>query len=202
MGNSVSPSTEKMTRGQMGKFYDLLVAKLEKSSLPLHPTQEVIEEEGALIAEECVSNLQKWVEARLNTIIRVVRLNRTRTPQEAIHATGKVPYLNDEVVATMPRGDGEEVEVVFFKIGKSISCADLEKEYELRGLKPDPYAQAAVNEADQAFADEHPNGSQWKDAEGNYCCAIFYRWHDRRYVRVNRRGDVWFDDWWFSGVRK
>jgi hypothetical protein len=103
----------------------------------------------------------------------------------------------------MPKAEKDEDEVIFFKIGREVSCSELEKEYELRGLKPaDPYSQAAVNEADPAFADEHPNGTQWKDKDGNYCCAVFDRRGVERCVGVGRYGYVWLDYWWFAGVRK
>lgn len=96
-------------------------------------------------------------------IIRKVKVDRSRTPQEALDATGRwVQYIDHEVADAMPKGDGEEAEVIFFKPDLSerngvISDYDLEKEYELRGLKPaDPYSVAAVNEADHAFADKMP----------------------------------------------
>ena len=104
-----------------------------------------------------------------------------------------------------------------------ISDDDLEKEFELRGLKPaDPISVAAVNEADPAFADEKPHGTHWKDAKGKWCYAAFHRWDDDgRHVLVNRydsdwldrwgdgrevnicrSDDDWDDYWWFAGVRK
>jgi hypothetical protein len=111
-------------------------------------------------------------------------------------------------VDAMPKGEGNEVEVVFFKPDLSnrngfISDDDLEKEFDLRGLMPaDPISVAAVNEADPAFADEKPHGTHWKDAKGNWCCAAFNRWDDGREVIVDRDGSGWDDRWWFAGVRK
>lgn len=103
----------------------------------------------------------------------------------------------------MPRGDGDESDVIFFKPGRSVSDVDLDKEYALRGLVPaDPYALAAVNEADPAFADEHPNGTHWKDADGNWCYTAFNRWNDGRFVDVCRDVRGWFAYWWFAGLRK
>ena len=84
-----------------------------------------------------------------------------------------------------------------------ISDDDLEKEFELRGLKPaDPVSVAAVNEADPAFADEKPHGTHWKDAKGNWYYAAFFRWNGKRRVDVDRSGNDWDDRWWFAGVRK
>jgi hypothetical protein len=145
-------------------------------------------------------------EAVSNLIVRKVRVNRSRSPQEALDATTRVQYTDRKVVDAMSTGEGEEVEVVFFKPDLSerngrISDDDLEKEFELRGLKPaDPVSVAAVNEADPAFADEKPHGTHWKDAKGNWCCAAFYRWRDGRDVCVCRYSRDWNDRWWFAGV--
>jgi hypothetical protein len=147
-------------------------------------------------------------EAVGNLIVRTTKVNRSRSQQEAIEATGRVQYTDRKVVDAMPKGEGDEVEVVFFKPDLSqrnglISDDDLDKEYELRGLKPaDPISVAAVNEADPAFADEEPHGTHWKDAKGNWCYATFNRFSGKRKVYVFRNIYGWSDCWWFAGVRK
>jgi hypothetical protein len=79
-----------------------------------------------------------------------------------------------KVVDAMPKGKGDEAEIVFFKPDLFqrhgfISDDDLDKEYKLRGLKPaDPISVAAVNQDNPAFADDKPNGTHWKDANGNW----------------------------------
>lgn len=148
------------------------------------------------------------VEAISNLVVRKVKVNRRRSPQEAFNATGRKQYADRKVVDAMPKGAGDEVEVVFFKPDLSkrngyISDDDLEKEFEIRGLKPvDPISIAAVNEEDPAFVDEHPNGTHWKNAEGNWCFAAFVHWSDARYVRVGEYSHDWLDDWWFGGLCK
>lgn len=145
-----------------------------------------------------------------NIVVRTAKVDRTRSQQEAIEATGRVQYTDRKVVDSMPKGEGgdEVVEVVFFKSYLSqrngFSNDDLEKEFELRGFKPaDPVSVAAVNEADPDFADRIPNATHWKDAKGNWCFATFYRHLDERRVFVQRNGHrVWYDYWWFAGVRK
>ncbi|OGI78609.1 hypothetical protein A3C57_00010 [Candidatus Nomurabacteria bacterium RIFCSPHIGHO2_02_FULL_33_12] len=154
------------------------------------------------LATEQLAVFRKRVEAISNMIVRIVKVNRNQFPKEAINATGRVQYVNDSVLAEMPHGKGEEVKVYFFKISRQISCADLEKEYELRDLKPDPTAQTKVNEDDPAFADTYPNGSQWKDKNGKLCFSTFNRYDDERYVLVSRDDNDWYDHWWFAGVRK
>lgn len=147
-------------------------------------------------------------EAVSNLIVRKVKVNRSRSQQEAIEATGRKQYTDRRVVDNMPKGEGDEVEVVFFKPDLSqrngfISDDDLEKEFELRGLKPaDPISVAAVNEVDLAFADEKPHGTHWKDDNGKWCFAAFGRWDVERGVGVNRFGLGWFGYWWFAGLRK
>ena len=141
-------------------------------------------------------------------IVRRVKVNRARSPQEAIEATGRAQCLDYKVVKAMPRGEGDEVEVVFFKPDLSshngfVSDDELEKEFELRGLKPaDPISVAAVNEADPAFADKKSHSTHWKDAKGNWCYATFIRSGGEREVNVSRDGGGWGDFWWFAGVRK
>lgn len=146
-----------------------------------------------------------WV----STIVRRIKVNRKRTPQETLDATGRKQYTDSVVVSGMPKSDGEEVELVFFQPDKSayvnglISDDELENQFELRGLKPDPYAQMAVNEADPAFADEKPNGTHWKNTDGKWCYLAFGRWcGGRRGVDVGRGGGGWSAGWWFAGVRK
>ena len=157
---------------------------------------------------DCLVPPPAEIHITLNRIARKVKVNRNRTPQESLDATGRAQYTDRKVVNAMPKGEGEEVEVVFFKPDLSqhndfISDDDLEKEFELRGLKPaDPVSVAAVNEADPAFADEKPHGTHWKDAKGNWCCATFSRWSGERRVFVYRSISVWDVSWWFAGVRK
>lgn len=151
--------------------------------------------------KEQVAVIRKRVELMSSTIVRRVRVDRTRTPRKAIAATGRVEYLSDSVVAAMPRGEGEEVAVHFFKVGRFVSDAALDEEYAKRGLVPaDPYSMLAVDESDPAFGDDHPHGTHWKDADGMWCFAACGRWSGRRDVRVYRSVDDWHGDWWFAGL--
>ena len=132
-----------------------------------------------------------------------VKVDRTKSSQEALYATGRRQFIDTEVGAAMPKGETDEGEVFFFRPGRFVSDEELERENELRGLKPaDPYSLAAVNEADPYFADEHPNCTHWKDARGNWFYAAFDRWLRERSVYVCRSDGVWHDSWWFAGSRK
>ena len=185
-----------ITAGQISKIYDLLVAALQKSGLPSEPTQQVLEQQGAALTDEFVASVRSRVEAISSIIIRRVRVDRTRTPRQAIDATGRSQYLDDDVVATMPQGEGDEVDVYFIPTKRFVSAAEVPAFLAQYGLVPDPRAQAAVNEADPAFADEHPNGTQW----GNNCYLTFYRWVGGRGVDCYRDDNRWRDFWLLSGV--
>ena len=203
MTDVMIPSDETISAGQVGKIQEDLGAALRKSGLLREPVQQVIENQSAALNTELVAVVRKYVEMVSNIIVRRVPVNILRTPQQALDATGHKQYTNNDVVAAMPKGAGGEVEVHFFKLDRYISENDLEDEYASHGLKPaDPYSLAAVNEADPAFADEHPNGTHWKDAKGKWCFAAFDRWDDGRELSVDRYDNDWLDYWWFAGVRK
>ncbi len=205
--SSPSKAVTEMTAGQIGKAQELLGATLRKhaSELPSELVQVVLEQEGDALQAEFLAVVRKRVENRANTIIRVVTVNRNRTPQQVLDATKRAQYTIESVVLTMPsNGTGVEKNVTmeFFKLDHDVSDDELQREYEKRGLAPDPYAQAAVNKADPAFADEHPNGTHWKSADGKWCFVAFRRGDSERNVFVGRIDCDWNDDWWFAGVRQ
>lgn len=198
-----------MTDGQIDKATDVLRASLRKHREEFKSDAA----QQAITAKELASDLlavfRAHIERFSNLIVRIVGVNRTRTPEEALTATGRKQYTNAEVVAAMPRGRGEQAKVVFFKPKKSaydenglISDDNVAKEYESRGLKPaDPFSLCAVNETDPAFADTHPHATHWKDVKGNWCYTAFDRWDDgERLVNVGRNDDDWDDYWWFAGL--
>ena len=199
-----------ITAGQIGRAAERFSerCRVNASTLPKETAQVVLEDEGDVLAQEMFEVFRARIERRSNIIVRRVTVNRNRSQQETIEATGRAQYTDRKVVDAMPKGEGDEVEVVFFKPDLSerngfISDDDLEKEFELRGLKPaDPVSVAAVNEADPAFADKKPHSTHWKDAKGNWCYATFYRWRDERKVYIYRYDFDWDGVWWFAGVRK
>ena len=199
-----------MTDGQIENAVNKLRDAMRKhrSEITLDVAQQVLGVEN--LGMMMFTPFRECAEAVSNLIVRTAKVNRGRSQQEAIEATGRAQYTDRKVVDSMPKGEGDEVEVVLFKPEPweytqpgYITDDDLEKAYERRNSKPaDPYSVAAVNEADPAFADEKPHGTHWKDAKGNWCYATFYRWNVKRKVNVNRNGGGWLDKWWFAGVRK
>lgn len=201
--------TPSMTLGQIDKAVRNYRAMLEKhaSEFGAEAVQTVLGQSE--LAGEQLAVFRRRVEAVSNLIIRKVKVNRARSPQEAIAATGLKQYVDDSVVSAMPRGEGEEVEAVFFQV-KAWECTrpgfisddDLEKAFARRGIKNDPIAVAKANEDDPTLADEKPHGTHWKDASGNWCCAAFGRGLGGRGVGVGRGDRGWIDYCWFAGSRK
>ncbi len=188
--------TQSITNGQIGQINDRLATKLRESGLPTEEVQKVLKMPGNVAIDEMVAVFRKHVEAQSEIIIRRVRVDRSRSPREAIDATGRNKHVNDDVVATMPKGEGDEVDVHFIPTKRLVPVKEVPAFLAQYGLVPDPRAQAAANEADPSFADEHPNGSQW----GNDCCLAFGRWGDGRDVDCCRDDYGWDDSWFLCGV--
>ena len=199
----VMTASKPMTDGQIENVVNKLRDALRKhrSEFSSEPVQQVLGVEN--LGMELMAPFRQRVEAVSNMITRRAKVNRTRNAQVAIDATGRRQYTDKDVVDAMPNGEGEEVEVVFFNLGRYVSDTDLDKEYELRGLKPaDPFSLAAVNEVDPAFADQKPNVTHWKDSNGKWCYAAFYQWYGERLVYALRHVSGWVGGWWFAGLRK
>ncbi len=204
MAKAVSPSAKQITVGQVSKLFDLISAGLLKAGLPSEHSQQVIERQGESLVADFVEDFRQRVGAIRDPITRRVKVNCTRTPQEALDATNRRQITDSDIVQTMPRGEVEEVEVVFFFVGYFPGHGGLEKEYRFNGLRAvDPISLAAVNEADPKFASKYPNGTHWKNAEGNWCHALFHQVEKERILNVvESRGVLCFDGFWFGGVPK
>ena len=207
MTQVMTPS-EGITTGQIGKFQELLGAALRKSGLPSASVQQVLETQGGELVTNLVATLRTVVEAISKMFSRRVTVDLALSPQAVLDATGHTQYVDANVVAAMPRGQAED-ELFFFKPRPEvyrnglISDEALEQEFDFLNLKPaSPYSLAKTNQDDPAFADTHPNGTHWKDADGRWCFAAFRRWNGKRNVYVRRDGNDWNDYWWFAGVRK
>ena len=138
-------------------------------------------------------------------LAKKIKVNRNRTPQEAITAVKCLGYyLEKKVVNSVPRGEGEEVEICFFPIKGSVSVAEVQEMLDVRGLKPDPYALAAFNEDDPSISGFHPTATQWLDNNGNHCYLSFSGNRDVfcGYSEDNWDGGDWENELLMSGVRK
>jgi len=203
MTQIIAPIAE-ITAEQIGRLSDRFSERCRKNkvSLPKDTVQLVLEQEGGELAQEQFEALRKRVERRSEMIVRHFKVDRTKTREQMITALKRTPYVDAEVLATMPTDGKDEGDLYFFPGKRTIPALELAREFEYRGLVPYPLAQMQVNIDDKSFADEHPNGVQWLDTDDNPCFATFYRWYDERKVSVSRRGFGWDGHWWFAGVRK
>lgn len=144
----------------------------------------------------------------LELMLRRATVDRSRTAQAALTATGRNLHITPGAVAAIHQGEGDEVEMVFFQadpeVYKSgwISDTDLQREYEKHGLEPDPIALAAVNEANPTLADRYPHGAHWKNEDGTWWYIAFHLANSERYVYVHRSTIPWYIGWVFAGRRK
>ena len=197
-----------MTLQQGGLMADNLTEKCrtDGETLPRETVQAVLKEEGQALAEEQFNCLRARVERRAKMISRKAVVDYTRPPRQALDATGRVVWYCDKLtLESAPKTGKDKVEVEgwFFDLDYDPTPTELAREYELRSLRPDFWWQCAVNEADQAFADERPNGVQWGlDKDGVASFATFNRYSDKRVVGVDRYGGQWGRLCRFGGVRK
>lgn len=206
----MSPSKAVLTAGQIGKIQDLLAAGLRKAGLLSEPAQVVLEHQTKVLVGELVDVVRFLVKITSEMVVRELgKVDRTRTPQEVLKATGCKQDVYDGVVKSMPSGVGDGPEEVFFfkpdfsAKGMNVFDRDLDEAYSLRGLVPaDPYSLAEINRADPTLVSTHPNITFWRDAEGHLCyCRFAVRNDGARGVRSYRYDDDLADGWWLAGVR-
>lgn len=203
MAKTMIASEQSITDGQIENVVARLRDALRKhrNELGSEPVQQVLGVEN--LGMELLEPFRKRIELVSNVITCHVKVDRTKTPQEVINATGRTKwYIDEEVLAEMPREGFKEGEVVIFELDYDPTVDELDREYEIRGLQPDPYAVAQVAINDPAFADERLLSVQWRDKCGRACCAIFRRFGAGREVDVRWRGLWWSRDCRFGGVRK
>lgn len=209
MANTIAHIAEVgITAGQSGRLADRFITRCRTEGLP-YPTQliqDVVEQEGDQIVQQAFEDLRARVERRSKMIVRRVRINRSLSPMQLVDASKRVKYVNEDVLDTMPRKSTEgeeEVDMYFFNEGRYLSVDEQEKVLAEYGLEHDYAAQCQVNIDDPAFADEHPNGMQWRDSKNRPFFVAFGRgFDDERDVGCDRSGGGWGVSWWFGGVRK
>ena len=192
-----------MTDGQIEDVLNILRDKMHKhrSVITTDAAQLVFVIEN--LAMVMFTSFRECADAMSKMIIRKVSANHDCPPEQLLSALGQKQYCNHDVLATMPRGKGSEIEVLFLKLNIFMNDYEIEKELAKYGLvAASPYDVVAVNKADPAFAGSHPNFSHWKDTNGKWCYLSCYLWGDERRMRVDRRDHGWDSSWWVAGVPK
>lgn len=192
-------TSRRSTNGQIGHVNDFHTDILSKRS---RQDLDTLIQNGGAYKEAYEKMVGEVLGLLTNTITVTVKVKRGQTPQQVLDGTGRTQYTNKAIVETMPLQDGdgeEEVEFVFFKVGRSLPDSEVEAERKKRGLVQDLAALVQYNADNPDFATDHPNGDSWKDANGKWCYASFSRWYGEREVHVDFGGNDWSDFYWFGG---
>jgi hypothetical protein len=199
LGTDTEKNTSRPSNRQIGHVNDFHTDILSKRS---REEVDTLIQNGGVYKEAYEKMVGEVLGLLTNTITVTVKVKRGQTPQQVLDGTGREQYTNDTVVASMPLQDGEgeeEVEFVFFKVGRSLPDSEVEAERKKRGLVQDLAAQAQYNADNPDFATDHPNGDSWKDGNGKWCYAFFDRWRDGRKVSVVFSDYGWNGLCWFGG---
>jgi hypothetical protein len=191
LGTDTEKNTSRPSNRQIGHVNDFHTDILSKRS---REEVDTLIQNGGVYKEAYEKMVGEVLGLLTNTITVTVKVKRGQTPQQVLDGTGREQYTNDTVVASMPLQDGEgeeEVEFVFFKVGRSLPDSEVEAERKKRGLVQDLAAQAQYNADNPDFATDHPNGDSWKDGNGKWCYACFRRWDDEREVYVSFGDSDW-----------
>lgn len=142
-----------------------------------------------------------------------VSVNRSNTPKEMLYAEGGSTDFSrddDTVVDAMPRvqyTEGEvgidfffeDVEVCLFPL-ENPKKEDIQREFEKRGLIPDPYALARVNKVNPGLVKTHNHATQW-NRDGKFHCIAFHLFSSWSYREVCETKNF-VGTWWFAGSRE
>ncbi|MFA6408497.1 MAG: hypothetical protein WCW36_03475, partial [Candidatus Paceibacterota bacterium] len=121
-----APETKSITDGQIenavAKLRDAL--RKHRSEFASDASQLVLGIDN--LGMELLAPFRTCIESVSGIIIRRhVRVDRTRTPQEVVDATGRTQYVDKDVLATMPIGEGEEVDVHFVPTKRFVPAKDV-----------------------------------------------------------------------------
>lgn len=136
-------------------------------------------------------------------VVRKIQVDRTLHPEEVLKAINRQKKVNPDVVACMPGCEGD-FEASFVNLGRWVQAPKLVEELAKEGweLIVDPLALLILNAEDSAFADTHPNATQWQCADNNYRCVTFSERYVGPHVYIDRDQGAWRDYWWFPCRRQ
>jgi len=151
-----------------------------------------------LCAVSCTNN-----RTEKSIIIQKVKVDLTKTPQEAISATHYTQYVEPSVMSSMPQPEVDEVEVYFICFDQGLSSSQLEQMVHAHGLKlVDPITLCAFNEQYPELANTIPNATQWRDKNDKIHYMSFVEFHGEHKVNAHQDDFGWGAYWFFGCVRK
>lgn len=120
----------------------------------------------------------------------------------AISATGRSPFVDIGVVATMPKQTVSEGQLYFFPLVGKMSCQEIKAELGRRGFVfANPYTLIGFVISNPAFVQTYPVATMWNVNEKFYNIQ-FRNSSGLRHVCVLEHSAYWGGDYWFAGVPK
>lgn len=143
-------------------------------------------------------------------VVRGLRVNRSQTPVEALAACGATLSVDEEIVATMPQGKGELIDLYIFRYPSdapqkrirtfderrpmAATDDDLEQQFIKHRFATDPYSLLALLETDPISLKSYPHGigTHWKNPQGQWCMmCVGPTKEGGRHVIVERSAGLW-----------
>ncbi len=137
--------------------------------------------------------------------VREVVVDRKKPLVKVFLVTGRKFFGNAYTLSSLPTGDKEVVDMVFFRVPGGTDHVGILEEYRKRKLVSDPRAQAQVNCDNPLFADKWPNVTFWLGPKGEPCFTKFVTDLQPKEKRLVLNGIVfttWSPVWLFGGVTK
>ena len=200
-----SMTPQEMTAGQINKAVSNFRALLEKHApkFSADVVQAVLGDPG--FAQAQLALLKSHIEARtgIRNLTLAEPFDFDTIGVETANQLGRDFYGDADILSTCPKPVGmHTVSITLWEESGSLSCRTLDVRYTEKGLAPNPWHLVAFALKQPDFADKRSIVTQWKDSNGNFCCAIFRQWRGRRKLHVYRNDNGWNDRCLFSGSGK
>ena len=200
-----SMTPQEMTVGQINKAASNFRALLEKHApnFPADVVQAVLGDPG--FAQAQLELLKNRIEARtgLRTLTLPESFDFDSIDVKTVKNIGRAFYGDADILLTCAKPVGEQVvSITLWEESGSLSSETLDSRFADKGLAPNPWDLLAFALKQPDFADNRAIATQWKDADSNFCCALFGQWSGERKLHVDRRRHDWYGRSLFSGSGK
>lgn len=177
MGQTLTHLPSRLTTAQAGKIFGpVLAGLLREPGLRPEFAELAIRIHSDQMTREMLEVVHKYVHAFKGLEVQPVRVDRSRKLEDAANKltsrTSVSKELDQKAVSSMPTRGDDVVDLYSFKLdGRQRDGAEIGREYELRGLKPDPLAHVAfVTEHHRIWSEQMcTTTSAWQDSEGKWC---------------------------------
>lgn len=191
-----------ITDADLERLVMLFGAELHAAGFKKATTRKGLQIYQEEIAQSMAQMIKKYASRFKGFVVRPAVIDSKHFPQKAVEDTRMKVFLHRELVQFMPEFSSGPKNVTFFNLGYTASDEQVEVEYAMRRLRPDPIALCAVNRDDQKFSTFYPNAALFKDGQDKICYIAFNSWNyveSRLYVAHTTT--LWGPEWWFGGTQ-